>query len=80
MSKQHTMNPATLMRLWAAFSRRPNEPIHVLRIGAEAGCWPGTVYRATSLGYLRRVRPAWFEPTTTLVTEVRRVERIRRDR
>lgn len=71
---QKTMNPSTLLRLADAFPAW-NSKVHILRIGAEAGTWPGTVYRAEQLGYLVRVGPAVFRPTPYMRDEVKRARR-----
>lgn len=79
---QHSMNPSTLLRLAQAFLDRGGKvrtrEAHVLRIGADAGTWPGTVYKAAYLGYLERTRPAWFIPTDQLRFEIRHIEATRR--
>ncbi len=74
-----SMNPATLLRLWSAFEQYGHrKQVHILRIGADAGTWPSTIYRAVELGYLVRTKPAWFRTTQLLRDEVRRAHKIRR--
>lgn len=66
------MNPATLLRMKRAFpAGRRSRPVHILRIGAEAGTWPQTVYRAEQMGYLHKTAPGTFKPTDLFWEEVR---------
>lgn len=75
---QTAMNPSTLLRLADAFpAGRRSRSVHVLRVGAEAGTWPTTIYKAMLLGYLERTSPAWFRPTELFWVEVYRARRAR---
>lgn len=74
--QQDTMNPATLLRLWQAFEpSRGRGTVHILQIGAVAGTWPATVYRACALGYLERRQPGMFRATEMLKSEIRQAKR-----
>lgn len=76
---QTSMNPSTLMRLAEAFpGGRRSKPVHVLSIGATAGTWPTTIYKAMLLGYLERTQPAWFRPTELFWTEFYRARNSQR--
>ncbi len=76
-----SMNPATLLRIYAAFEHYGHrKQVHVLSIGAAAGTWPATIYKAVELGYLVRCKPAWFRSTQLLRDEVRKAHRIKNGR
>jgi len=71
------MNPSTIERLSLAFDDR-RDVVYILDICSYAGAWPATVYRAVGLGYLRRMRVAYYAMTQDMVNELKRIEELRR--
>lgn len=68
---QSRMNPYTLLKLWEPFAEsNGNHPMHILEVAGESGCWPGTIYKARSLGYLKFTRRAYFKPTAKMKKEI----------
>lgn len=78
---QTTMNPATLLLLWEAFTntRERKQGLHILQIGARIGMWPANIYRAQHLGYLRKPKDAHFAPTRRMHDEVRKARHNQRN-
>lgn len=64
----------TILQFYKATVLRGGRIVHILDLAAETGCWTSTIYKAVSLGYLRRVDSAKYGPTDKLRREGREIE------